>query len=364
VTTLREVAKRAGVSIATVSKVISNTPYVSDETKQRVSLAIEELGYVPNLAARALSKGRTHNICVVFPYIYDHLFSDPFVSSILEGIEAVATENGYNLILSTPRIPVNESEHYQMLIRSGYFDGAVVFETVPNELTSAVLERFGYPWIAIGYESTLGTLNTVCADDYTGAKALAAHMIALRHRHFGIISVEPTISTAGELRMNGYRAAFEEANLDFSQVPQVIGTFSIESGRLAAAKLLEQHPTPTALLCMNDRMALGAMEFARSKGLRIPDDLSVGGFDDIPMAQQSSPALTTVQQPGYDMGSEAVRLLFDLMDGRPKTSHKASMRSTSDMTAAVGKVAFDATVFPTKLIVRASSAVPPTHQER
>src|ERR1041385_7505593 len=233
--TLKEVAKRADVSIATVSKVLSNTPYVSDDTRERVLRAIAELGYVPNLAARALSKGLTHNVGVVFPYVIDHLFSDPHILMLVEGIEVVCTEHGYNMLISTPRIPISESEQYQTLVRSGYLDGAVTIETLPNSLVSEPLEEHGYPWVAIGYDSALKGKNAIHADDFGGAKAVASHLLSLGHRHFGIITVTATTLTAAAQRLAGYREAIEEAGLNFSDVPVVIGNFSIESGYQADA---------------------------------------------------------------------------------------------------------------------------------
>ncbi|MEO0564175.1 MAG: LacI family DNA-binding transcriptional regulator, partial [Chloroflexota bacterium] len=130
--TLTEVAKRAGVSTATVSKVLSNTPYFTEETRQKVMQAVEEIGYIPNLAARALSTGKTHIIGVVFPYIFDTVFTDPLVMEILQGIETVCREQGCSVLLSTPRIDDGEVENsYVQLIRSGYLDGIIALDNVP-----------------------------------------------------------------------------------------------------------------------------------------------------------------------------------------------------------------------------------------
>lgn len=344
--TLREVAKYANVSIATVSKVLSNTPYVSEETRERVQQAIAELGYVPNLAARALSKGRTHNIGVIFPYIIDHLFSDPHILMLVEGIEVVCTENGCNMLISTPRMPISESEQYQTLVRSGYLDGALTIETLPNSLVSEPLEKHGYPWVAIGYNSARGDKNTIHADDFGGAKDVAEHLLSLGHRRFGIITVTATTLAAAEQRLNGYRIALEQAGLNFQDVPVVIGNFSIESGFQAADELLKRDPHPTALLCLNDRMAIGAMERARSDGLRIPGDVSIVGFDDIPTASLVNPPLTTVQQPALDLGREAARRLFEMIDSRARRNSSSA------------ELEFEPIIFPTRLIIRESSGPP------
>jgi DNA-binding LacI/PurR family transcriptional regulator len=341
--TLKEVAKRALVSTATVSKVLSNTPYVSDETRQRVLTAIDELGYVPNLAARALSKGRTYIIGVIFPYNYDHLFGDPLILTMIEGIEAVCTERQYNMLISTPRIPVKESEQYHRLVRSGYLDGVIAFETMPQEPVTTLLTSYGYPWIAIGYRSAMGHSSVIHPDDFIGAKAAAQHIIALGHRHIAIIGVEAASLTAAEQRIAGYRAAFDEAGLPFDKVPQVVGNFSVESGYQAAEALLRLTPRPTALLCLNDRMAMGAMQRARSLNLNVPDDLSVVGFDDIPSALYSNPSLTTVRQPAHEIGVKAAEVIFDLIEGQ-KQPQRAYYQG------------FAPVIFPTELIIRQSTA--------
>lgn len=346
-TTLKEVAQRANVSTATVSKVLSNTPYVSEETRLRVLQAVDELGYIPNLAARALSKGRTYIIAVIFPYNFDHLFADPLVLTMIEGIESVCTERHYNMLISTPRIPVSESEQYQRLVRSGYLDGVIAFETMPDKPVTEMLAGFGYPWVAIGYYSVTGRNNVLHPDDFAGAKAVAAHLIGLGHRQFGIIGVEANSLTAAERRMAGYRSAFEEAGLPFEAIPQVVGNFSIESGYQAAEALLSLTPRPTALLCLNDRMAMGAIQRAHSLGLHVPADLSVAGFDDIPGAQFFNPPITTVRQPAREMGVKAAHMLFDLMEAQ-----KQPQRHYHQSFAPV--------VFPTELIIRQSTDQPRT----
>jgi DNA-binding LacI/PurR family transcriptional regulator len=343
VATLKEVAKRALVSTATVSKVLSNTPYVSEETRQRVLQAVSELGYVPNLAARALSKGRTYIIGVIFPYNYDHLFGDPLILTMIEGIESICTERQYNMLISTPRIPVSDSEQYQRLVRSGYLDGVIAFETLPHEPVTTLLTRYGYPWIAIGYRSALGHNNVVHSDDFVGAKAAAQHLIDLGHRRVGIIGVEIGALTQAEPRLAGFRAAFEEAHLAFDRIPQVVGNFSVESGYQAAEALLRLEPRPTALLCLNDRMAMGAIQRARSLNLHVPEQLSVVGFDDIPGAQFFNPPLTTVRQPAHEIGTRAAELLFDLIEGdkQPQLAYYQS---------------FSPVIFPTEFVIRHSTA--------
>lgn len=341
-TTLKEVARRAAVSTATVSKVISNKRYVSEKTRKRVMLAVEELGYVPNLAARALSKGRTHIIGVIFPYNYDHLFGDPFIMSLLEGIETACTEEGYSILINTPRVPIQESAQYQRLLQTGYLDGVITVESLPNAPVSHMAESYNCLWAAVGREAARGAANTVHADAYSGARAAAEYLIQLGHRQIGIIGVALETLEDAAARLAGYQDAFEAAGLSFESAPYVNGQFSMESGYQAAGILLTQNPRPTALLCLNDRMAMGAIQQAAALGLRVPHDVSVIGFDDIPNAAYFAPTLTTVRQPAREMGHTVARQLFNLIDRRGKVPQED----------------FAPIVFPTELVIRESACAP------
>ncbi len=315
-TTLREVAKRAGVSTATVSRMLSNTSYVNVKTRERILKAIEELRYTPNLAARALSKGQTYIIGIIYPYNHDLLFYDPFQLSVIQGIETVCTARGYNLLINTPRIPVGKAEQFERLMRSGYLDGVITFETIPGIPAREFVRQHGYLCVSIGSANPDSLWpNSVNVDDCSGARQIAAHLIGQGHRRFGIVSVDPTQLTSAPRRMEGYRMAFTDAGLDFDSVPIVNGEFSTESGYTATGKLLATS-CPTAILCLNDRMAMGAIQRVQAEGLAVPGDITVVGFDDIPGVDYFIPPLTTVRQPGQQMGATAANMLFDLIDSR------------------------------------------------
>jgi DNA-binding LacI/PurR family transcriptional regulator len=333
-TTLAKVAKRAGVSIATVSKVLSNTPYFTEETRQKVMLAVEELGYVPNLAGRALSTGKTHIIALVFPYVYDTIFTDPLVQHILEGVEAESSSQGYNLLLSTPQVsPSGPDDNYLRLLQSGYIEGVVALDNVPTTSVLAPAREKKIPSVAIGYwEHEF----SVVSNDHLGGEQIMEHLIELGHRDIGIITVAEDLNYSISQRMEGLRSACTANGIDFDSLPQQEGDFSIESGATCASKLLEQFPDLTAIIGLNDRMALGAMQKARQMGRTIPDDLSIVGYDDIPNAQYSVPPLTTINQQAPELGRIATRMLFDLINGGQPAS----------------------VILPTELILRESSAQP------
>lgn len=311
--TLEDVARKAGVSTATVSKVLSNTPYFTEATRMKVLQAVKDVGYVPNLAARALSSGKTQIIAVVFPYVYDPIFSDPRVLVVLQGVEAECRQRGYNLLLSTPRVVDGAvDENYLQLIQSGYMDGVIALDHVPIISVLEPVHKRGIPAVSIGGRDAL---STVSSDSYAGGVLLAQHLLNLGHRKIGLITVPERINTGTDLLVSGIRDAVRAAGLEFDCLPQALGDYSIDSGAAGCAELLEQHPDLTALLCLNDRMAIGALQQAHRLGRRVPDNLSITGYDDIPAAASTIPPLTTVNQNSLAAGHEAARMLFDLLDG-------------------------------------------------
>jgi DNA-binding LacI/PurR family transcriptional regulator len=313
VTTLQDVAQKAGVSTATVSKVLSNTPYVSEETRAKVMLAVQELGYRPNLAARALSSGKTLVIGVVFPYIYDAIFTDPLVLQILEGIEAICSQHNHNLLLNTPRLSeTGLDENYQTLIRSGYIDGLIAIDNVP--LASAVqpaIQR-GIPSVAIGYHPTQ---YYVRGDDYTGGKKLMEHILSLGHREIGIITVPENMNFAVNQRMMGLRSVAESHGLDYCMMPITYSDFSVQGGEESCIDLLKQHSNLTAIISMNDRMAMGAVRQIQKMGRRVPDDVTVVGYDNIDSSEICTPPLTTIDQQATHLGRTAAQMLFEVLKG-------------------------------------------------
>jgi LacI family transcriptional regulator len=320
--TMGRVAERAGVSIATVSKVLSNTPYFTEETRQKVMNAVEELGYVPNLAARALSTGKTHIIGVVFPLINDTIFADPFMLYMLAGVEAACREHGYNMLMSTPRLQNNRFDlQYHQLIQSGYMDGLIALDNVPSSSVIRPALEHGLPAVGIGYHDNPYYIRS---DDVEGGRQLMAHVLEHGHRRIGIIGVSKTLSLSLERRIEGLQQAVEATGLRLSDMPLVEGNFSIESGASCVRDLLTHHPDLTAIICLNDRMAMGAIQEARSMGRHIPDDLTIVGYDDIPSAAVFYPPLTTINQHAPQIGKAAATMLFDLMQGKNPISSSIS----------------------------------------
>lgn len=312
--TLEDVAKQAGVSTATVSKVLSNTPYFTEATRIKVMNAVEQLGYVPHLAARALSSGKTHIIAVVFPYVYDTIFTDPLVLRILEGIEDECTQRGYNILLSTPRLSESGPEaHYLQLLQSRYIQGLIALDHFPVASVIEPAHKHKIPVVAIG---SYDTKYRVHSDDYSGGLQLVEHIVGLGHTQIGIIGVPEQYHYSIQQRVSGVREGARLAGIDFERLPRSDGDFSTSSGSFCASELLSRHPQLTALICLNDRMAMGAIQYARQSGRDVPADLSVVGYDDIPMSAAFSPPLTTIDQRAPELGRAATRMLFQIFEKR------------------------------------------------
>lgn len=334
-----DVARLASVSTATVSKVLSNTPYVSHKTRQKVLDAVDDLGYSPSIAARSLSGNRRFVIGLAIPYKPQYLFRDPFLLEIIQGIEEVANENDYNLLFTTAR-KTNPQGAYNRLLNKGYVDGVIILETVKGAELDKKLVESGIPRVAVGYSMNQNDNPEVLtpaihANDYDGAYQATRHLLGLGHRRIGVINGPANFMVAMEERYQGYRAALAEAGLEPAPELVVNGDFTLESGIAAGRRLLQFSPRPTAIFSFNDRMALGAMRSARELGLKIPTDLSIVGFDDVEVAQASDPPLTTVRQPAMRIGQAAARRLFELLN-QNNTEH-------------------DPIVLPAELVLRATT---------
>jgi len=335
--TIYDVARRAKVSTATVSKVLSNTPYVSDTTKERVLEAVQELSYSPRLAARSLSGNRTFVIGLAIPYAPDYLFNDPFLLQVIRGVEEIANERDYNLLFSTA-LRSNPQSAYNRLLQHGYVDGVITLETAVGSEPSRKLEASGIARVTIGYPVSLDAApnrlaNAIHCDDYRGALEATQHLLALGHRHIGLISGPANFMMAIDERLRGYRDGLQAYNSPFQPELVAYGDFTLESGYSAAQKLLPL--SPTAIFSFNDRMAMGAMRYAREVGLSVPDQLSLVGFDDVDLAKATEPGLTTVRQPAVNLGQIAAQKLLSLI------AHESE--------------AFDEVVLPVELIIRGST---------
>jgi len=320
VVTLRDVAKRASVSVSTASRILSNSTKekYAEETQLKVLRASVELGYRANFAARALVSGETRIIAAVFPRIYDTPFTALASLQILSGIEAFCSENGYHTLLSSPRIIAGTVDPiFTNMLASGYPDGVIVDSNFYIHSIMESLKAFELPTVVVGYYPHPYTLRS---DNFLGGRLLMQHIMDLGHRDIGIIGLTEGVSPTADERLKGIRAAAEEHGFDFDSLPKVNGTFSAESGATAAAALLNINPRLTALVALNDRMAMGAIRQLQTMDYTVPDRISVIGYDDLPQSNEFSPPLTTINQQLSKWGGMAMNMLLELMRGQPPES--------------------------------------------
>ena len=306
--TIRQIADEAGVSIATVSRVLNGRDDVSDETRDLVTRVIRENGYTANRSARGLSAGRTGLVGVLVPLVYPAYFA-----GILAGAAEALSERGLQIVLSPTR-GEHEREVSFLDRLHGLTDGALII--LPEE-SSEELERLldgGYRFVVLDPLMPLDErIPSVSAAHTSGADQAMRHLLELGHRRIAQIT-GPAGWLATEDRRRGYRAALAAAGILPDPALEVEAVPEIEPGRKAADYLLDLPERPTAIFAFNDNIAIGAIQAARARGLRVPEDMSVVGFDDVEHATIVTPALTTVRQPLAEMGRTAVSLLVRLVE--------------------------------------------------
>jgi LacI family repressor for deo operon, udp, cdd, tsx, nupC, and nupG len=326
-----EVARRAGVSTATVSRVLSQPGLVSPETRRRVLQAVDRLAYTPNAAANNLRTLRTGKLLVTVPDI-----SNPFFALILQGIEDAAQRDGYAVLVGDTQHDPQREERYALMLRRKEADGLIFLgHRLPRAaatFAAAVAPRCAPVVNGCEFNPRL-CVPSVHIDNAAAASEAMDHLYRLGHRRIGIVT-GPLVSPLSRDRLAGAMARARTRHADRDTMV-MHGDFSIESGALAAECLLGRRERPTAIFCFNDEMAMGVIQTARRRGLRIPDDLSVVGFDDIRFARCVDPPLTTVAQPMRAIGEGTVRLLLHILSGtlRPPKSvtlpHTLTVRSTT-----------------------------------
>jgi LacI family repressor for deo operon, udp, cdd, tsx, nupC, and nupG len=327
--TIHDVATELGLSVATVSRALSRPELLRPQTRARVLAVVEALGYRPNLLARGLRRGRSHAILAIVPNL------SPFFLEILAGVEEVAREAGFAVLLG------NSGGDSARL--------AACFEQVANVRADGVILLTGSapaayargarrlpPLVSVLERLPGHTVPVIRTDHRVGARLATRHLIELGHQRIGHISGIRRVPSSTQ-RLQGYRQALAAAGLSFA--PDLIrgGNFTMASGAVGMDELLNLAAPPTAVLCANDEMAFGAVQTLHRRGLSVPDDVSIVGFDDLNMAAFYNPPLTTVHIPRHEIGRRAAAELIELLAGR--------------------RVAPDA-ILPTRLIVRESTAAP------
>jgi LacI family transcriptional regulator len=332
--TIRDIAKKAGVSLGTISNVINENVTVRPATRKRVVDAIRMLGYKPSMLARSLRQNRTAMIGMVIPDI-----TNPFFPAVVRGVEDVAFQNSFRLVLCNTDNDSDKEESYLRELQSYRTAGLILIPSEHSKMTLLATDQLprDVPAVCLDRQPEDWTGDSVTVNNTEGVFAATTHLVKLGHRAIAMIIGSLQLRNA-VARLEGFRAAMRKARLDVNAEYIQEGRFDRLSGYEKMRILLRQRPQPTAVVCGNDLIALGVLSALREAGLRCPQDVSVVGFDDIEVAELTDPSLTTVFQPGYQMGARGAALLIKRMTAPHQPPHNI--------------------VLPTELKVRHSAASP------
>ena len=317
--TMREVAERAGVSVQTVSNLVNGRhDLMTAETRERVSQAMVVLDYRPNATARGLRSARTRELGFLLLDDDAKFLADPMTDMVMAGAGDVTRENGYGLLIQSARLGEIDDGLLAPLLESRV-DGAILYLSGEPTSRNAYVRRvaeLGRPAVLFG-ESRDGDLPSITAANFDGAQELATHLLDRGHTRVAFVAARTSWPMIEE-RYGGYRAALQAAGIEPARELQLFrGRWDAASGAEMAATLLELRDPPTAIMAANDLLALGAMRTVLSRGLRVPEDMAVSGFNDFDFSAFVEPALTTVSIPVYEMGRSAAATVVDALEGRP-----------------------------------------------
>lgn len=313
--TQNDVAKKAGVSFMTVSRVINNKTNVKEKTREKILKAIKELSYYPNSLGRGLNMNKTFAIGILIPFT-SHIFSTPYYIELLNGVEKACAENNYSLILY-PKKEEYEEIDYQRPFFERKVDGLLIIAPRQFDKQLKKIQEKNIPCVVVDGRQTAENIIFIDSDNKKGAFKATETLIHKGHKRIAFISGWNFV-TNGNDRMAGYKDALLQYQIPLRDEYIINGEFSEESGYHAMLQLINCAEKPTAIFAANDLMAIGAVRAIKEKGFNVPDDFSIIGFDDIKMTSYISPALSTVRQHSYEMGYTAATLLNQKINDHDK----------------------------------------------
>lgn len=322
---IEDVALAAGVSTQTVSRVVNNRPEVLPATRQRVLDAISLLGYEPSLFARGLAGSKSHIIGMIAEDL-----SEPMMAHFIAAVELEAKRRGYFLLVSSNINPDPENPIYARMLASRHVDGILFSRLGEAQQEKQYLQDLlaqNIPLVALGdWREAQGMVSSVGLDEVDGGYQATRYLLDLGHRQIGLIT-GPSENSAAINRRKGYEQALAEFGIAFDPSLLAEGDWTFGSGFRAAIALLQRHPEVTAMFCENDRMAIGAIQAIQQSGRRVPEDVSIIGFDDIPDAAYANPALTTMRQSAEKIGEMAAQMLFEKIENPSLPVQRIEMKA-------------------------------------
>jgi len=322
--TIIDVAKRAGVSPSTVSRVIADHPRISPDTKEKVRAIMGELGYYPNAIARSLVNQTSHSIGLIRSRLTEDGFANPFFPAVIQGISSVAHKHKLSLVLSTSKTFQQEDEECLNLLRQRRVDGVILLASHQDDQLIPRLTKDGFPFVLVGRHVGSEEINWVNNDNIEDARTAVGYLLGKGHRRIACLDGDPRYVVSSD-RLLGYQRALSEHNLEFSSNLVEHSEFSVEGGYQAARRLLARQEPFSALFAVDDVIAIGAMRAFQEQGMRVGKDLAVVGFNDTILGACVQPALTSVRVPIYELGQIAVQMLIAQMYGSGVYPHHQTL---------------------------------------
>ncbi len=329
--TSQDVAKKAGVSVATVSRVLNDSPHVRPTVKRKVLRAVKALNFQPNRTAQRLRAKQSKVLGLIISDI-----QNPFFTSVVRGIEDVAYHNGYSLVLCNSDEDIEKEKLYINIMRAEAVAGVIIASTLESNPLVSDLRQHDIPVVAVDRRIKNQKIDSVFVANARGAYAAVSHLIELGHRKIGFVGL-PWTCVPGKERFDGYQQALRENSLPVARSLVRIGDAKQPSGRARTLELLQSQPSITALFVANNLMTLGALDAIHECGLKIPDDISIVGFDDMPWASLLQPPLTAVAQPTYELGHKSAELLLERVKNPGARMEQVQLDTTLIVRGSTGK---------------------------
>ena len=328
---IREVAKAAGFSTATISRVINHPNSVSAETRERIYEVMRELNYTPNTHARGLALDKSNSIALLLPDFLNQSYL-----KIAKGIEEIAHKRGYFVFLCNSENNLNkESRYLDLLIKGRRVDGLILVNTILDDRQLRLLQKENIPLVITGRRRAVSNINSVCVDYVRGGYQAGKHLISLGYRSFGFIS-NRSVAAEDEKKFQGFKQALDESGIKIDGNNVIDVPKTISGGTLAAQRFFESENCPEAIFATSDPAAIAALKYFNDNNLKVPDDVAVIGFDDIEMTELASPRLTTVSVPSYKLGLLSARLLFDEIDDHGNESQEIFLQTKLNIRESCG----------------------------
>jgi LacI family transcriptional regulator len=321
VATIRDVAKKAGVSVTTVSRALNGYSDVNEKTRERIKAIAKELKYSPNLLARSLVMKKTKTIGLLVSGLKIEGSKDNFTYEVLCGVNDCAGQLGYELVLISTDSQKQQEKTYNQLVQERKVEGIILQGIKTDDPYLEEVLNSDIPCILIDIPMESDSVGYVTTDNKDGAKSAVTHLLNLGHKHIGMINGHSQAFVSQE-RLEGYQEALQEKGIAFDETYVADGAFLEEKAETETAKLLQERPEITALFCASDLMAMGAIRAAKKMGRKLPEELSIVGFDNIILSAYSTPSLTTIAQDRYQLGFEATKLLTGMLEGNKGSKRK------------------------------------------